>query len=152
MPVTPAQQHLETMYDGLTNLLNSIDEAALNWTPGVPETNSIAILVAHTVGATARWLSNASGSVRMGDRPAEFRTRATIQQTLALVEQARADTANWFATIERQDPSAERPYLGENTQTTVAWCVEHAVAHAHEHWGQIQLTAQLAMAAVGTKS
>jgi hypothetical protein len=26
---------------------------------------------------------------------------------------------------------------------TAAWCVEHALAHAGEHWGQIQLTAQL---------
>ncbi len=152
MPVTPAQQHLDAMYDRITDLLNTLDDAALNWTPGLPETNSIAILVAHTVGATGRWLSNAAGSVRMGDRPAEFRTSATIQQALALVTQAKADSSTWFATIERQDPSAERPYLGENEQTTVAWCVEHAVAHAHEHWGQIQLTAQLALAGAGTKS
>src|SRR4051794_38754842 len=113
------------MYGHLLDLLGSIDEPTLNWTPGIPETNSIAILVAHSVGATARWLSNAAGNPRMGDRPAEFRTRATPAQTKAIVEQARQDAQTWFATIAQLDPETPRPMLGENQQTTLAWCVEH---------------------------
>jgi len=152
VPVNAVSQHLDVMYGHLLDLLSSIDEPSLNWTPGIPETNSIAILVAHTVGATARWLSNAAGNPRVGDRPAEFRTRATPAQAVALVQQARADASTWLATVEGLDPATPRPMLGENEQTTVAWCVEHALSHAHEHWGQIQLTLQLAQAATGTKS
>ena len=152
MPVSASLQHLDTMYGHLLDLLNSTDDGTLNWAPGVAETNSIAILVAHVVGATARWLSNAAGNPRLGDRPAEFRTRAAPAQAVALVEQARQDAHSWFTTIDRLDPNDERPMLGENEQTTVGWCVAHAVTHAHEHWGQIQLTLQLAEAATGTKS
>ena len=31
----------------------------------------------------------------------------------------------------------------EEIELSLAWCVEHALIHAGEHWGQIQLTAQL---------
>jgi hypothetical protein len=139
------------MYERLQLLLSTLDEAALNWSPGLPETNSIAVLVAHTVGATARWLSNAAGDPRLGDRPAEFRTRATPADAIALIEKARADARTWLTIIARINPEEQRPVLGEETSTTVAWCVEHALTHAHEHWGQIQLTHQLAEAAIGTK-
>jgi uncharacterized damage-inducible protein DinB len=142
--VNASLQHLDTLYARLLDLLRSIDEEALNQTPGVPETNSIAVLVAHTVGASARWLSNAAGDFRRGDRAAEFRTRTTPAEAIALVEQARQDAHAWFATLDSIDPSAARPMLGEDGQTTVAWCVEHALTHAYEHWGQIQLTLQLA--------
>jgi uncharacterized damage-inducible protein DinB len=152
VPVSPSLQHLDTLYQRLLDLLNGIDERALNWKPGVPETNSIAILVAHTVGATGRWLSNAAGDPRMGDRPAEFRTHATPAQAIALVQQARADAHGWLGAVEGLDPATPRPRLGEHGQTTLAWCVEHASTHAYEHWGQIQLTLQLAQAANGASS
>jgi uncharacterized damage-inducible protein DinB len=144
--------HLDTLYEHLLQVLDTLDDDSLNFTPGVDETNSIAILVAHIVGATARWLSNAAGNPRMGDRPAEFRTRATTDQARALIQQARADARQWFETISTLDPGTERPMLGDNTTTTVAWCVAHAITHAHEHWGQILITNQLAKAGVGTKS
>jgi hypothetical protein len=32
---------------------------------------------------------------------------------------------------------------GTSQDVTIAWCVEHAIIHVGEHWGQIQLTAQL---------
>jgi uncharacterized damage-inducible protein DinB len=152
VPVRPALQHLDTLYQRLLDLLNDIDEPALNWKPAIAETNSIAILVAHTVGATGRWLSNAAGDPRMGDRPAEFRTRATPAEAIALVRQARVDARDWLGAVEGLDPATPRPMLGEHEQTTLAWCVEHALTHAHEHWGQIQLTLQLAQAANGSRS
>ncbi|HET6316321.1 MAG TPA: DinB family protein [Chloroflexota bacterium] len=150
--MNPSLDHIDIMYGRLLDLLRTTDEATLNWTPGVPETNSIAILVAHTVGATTRWLSRAAGDFRRGDRPAEFRTRTTPAQAIAVVEQAKEGAPTWFAALDGLDPSTPRPIEDENEQQTVAWCVEHALTHAHEHWGQIQLTLQLARAALGNKS
>ncbi len=150
VPVNPSLDHIDSMYGRLLDLLRTTDEATLNWTPGVPETNSIAILVAHTVGSTTRWLSRAAGDFRRGDRPAEFRTRATPAEAIALVEQAKQEAPTWFAALEGLDPATPRPL--EDEAPTVAWCVEHALTHAHEHWGQIQLTLQLAQAALTSKS
>jgi hypothetical protein len=39
--------------------------------------------------------------------------------------------------------SVHRLSSGTDATVCVAWCVEHAVIHAGEHWGQIQLTRQL---------
>jgi hypothetical protein len=103
-------------------------------------------MTAHLVGATGRWLSHGAGNRMPGDRDAEFRARSTPDESIALVTQARADARGWFATLDGVDPGASRASFGVNDRTedvSAAYCVEHALVHAFEHWGQIQLTRQL---------
>jgi uncharacterized damage-inducible protein DinB len=133
---------LDTLYGHLLELLATLDDDALNWSPPVPDTNSVAVLVAHMLGATARWLSRATGHEVSTDRAAEFSSRATRESAVRLVEQAREDAHGWLEAMENVDPATERVVL-PGWNVSAAFCVVHALAHAHEHWGQILLTRQL---------
>jgi uncharacterized damage-inducible protein DinB len=137
---------LDRLVDGLTELLRHLDSDAINWSPPFDGTNSIAAMTAHLVGATGRWLSHGAGNRRPGVREAEFRARSTPDESIALVARARADARSRFATLDGVDPGASRASFGVNDRTedvSAAYCVEHALVHAFEHWGQIQLTRQL---------
>ncbi|MCA1646820.1 MAG: DinB family protein [Chloroflexi bacterium] len=142
------QAVLDELYEDLTELVRELDTETINWAPPVAQTNSIAAMVSHLVGATGRWLSHAAGDRRQGDREAELHAAATADELIALIDQARADARAWFARIEGIDPSTMRPdwrpgqHAGRSS--SAAWCVQHALIHAGEHWGQIQLTRQLA--------
>jgi uncharacterized damage-inducible protein DinB len=138
---------LEEMYDHLAELIRPLDEACLNWSPPIPETNSIAALVVHIAGSIDNWLGRALDEPVQRDRDAEFRARHDVETLLALVGQSRRRIRERFERLEAVDPGTERRVrrlLSEGELSlTVAWCVEHAVIHAGEHWGQIQLTRQL---------
>ena len=138
---------LEELYDHLSELIRPLDEACLNWSPPVPETNSIAVLVVHIAGSIDNWLGRALDEAVHRDRDAEFRARHNAEALGAVVEQSRRRVRERFARLEAVDPATERrvrrQQADEETPLTVAWCVEHAVIHAGEHWGQIQLNRQL---------
>jgi hypothetical protein len=139
---------LEEMYDGLVELLRPLDDDCLNWTPPAPDTNSIAALTAHIVGSMNNWLSRALAEPVARDRDAEFGNRGSAADLIALVEASRERSREQFARLDAIDPGTIRqtrrsiPYP-HDTEATVAWCVEHAIIHAGEHWGQIQLNRAL---------
>ncbi|HET8628649.1 MAG TPA: DinB family protein [Thermomicrobiales bacterium] len=142
-----SQDVLEELYAALLALLRDLGDAALNWRPPLPETNSIAALVHHTVGATESWLSRALDEPVDRDRDAEFRASATAAEAVALVERSRERVRAQFARLAAVEPGTVRHVRrldrAEAQPLTAAWCVEHALIHAGEHWGQIQLTRQL---------
>lgn len=137
----------DELCDGLAGLLSTLDEAALNWAPLGDETNSVAALVRHVVGSMDAWLARACGEPLERDRAAEFRYRGTAADLLALLERSRAETRRRLERLATMDLAETVRYrrLGAAAETDLsrAWCVEHALIHAGEHWGQIQLTAQL---------
>src|SRR5919202_597895 len=122
---------LEEMYDHLAELIGPLDEACLNWSPPVPETNSIAALVVHIAGSIDNWLGRAVDEPVQRDRDAEFRARHDAEALGAVVEQSRGRIREWFARLEAVDPGTvrrvRRLQLDGETPHTVAWCVEHAV-------------------------
>jgi uncharacterized damage-inducible protein DinB len=138
---------LDELYDDLIKFLSRLDEACLNWTPPAPETNSIAALVRHVVGSNEAWLARAVDEPVVRDRDAEFRARGTAESLSSEVERSRTDSRRRFALLDTIDPSTVRSVRRLNapeiSEKTVAWCVTHALIHAGEHWGQIQLNAQL---------
>jgi len=138
---------LEEMYDGMVALIRPLDAECLNWTPSIPETNSIAALVRHTMGSLEGWFARAVGEPVQRNREAEFRARHTADELIALIEQSRAESRRRLAMLDGVDLSALRRYrrinATEDEDLSVAWCVEHAIIHAGEHWGQIQLNRQL---------
>lgn len=137
---------LEEMYQNLIELLEKLDDDAVNWSPPVDETNTITAMVTHTVGATNGWLSRAVGTPIQRDRDAEFRGRASVDGLVKLIRDGRAQARDYFARLADADPatirSVRRLSRGEDQDVSIGWCVEHALLHAGEHWGQIQLTAQ----------
>ena len=138
---------LEEMYDHLAELIRPLDEACLNWSPPIPETNSIAALVVHIAGSIDNWLGRALDEPVQRDRDAEFRARHDAEALLASIEQSRRRIRERFERLEAVDPGIERRVRRLQSEgeasLTAAWCVEHAVIHAGEHWGQIQLNRQL---------
>jgi hypothetical protein len=49
--------------------------------------------------------------------------------------------------VRRVRRAIPRPH---ETEATVAWCIEHAIIHAGEHWGQIQLNRSLFLHRAGS--
>jgi uncharacterized damage-inducible protein DinB len=141
---------LEELYDHLTEAIRPLDSTTLNWKPGITESNSIAALVRHTIASTDAWFSRAMNEPVTRDRDEEFRFQAGAQELVDQVVAARGRLRDQFTRLESVDPAEIRRYMRlgrqEESSLSVAWCVEHAIVHAAEHWGQIQLTIQLAKA------
>jgi uncharacterized damage-inducible protein DinB len=138
---------IEEMLDAMVELVRPLDVDCLNWTPAAPETNSIAAMVVHTCGSIDSWLSRALVETIEREREAEFRARADAGALVERIERCRVETRRRLAALEPVDPatvrSVRRLSSGRDSEVSVAWCVEHAIIHAGEHWGQIQLTRQL---------
>ncbi|MGH2459384.1 MAG: DinB family protein [Chloroflexota bacterium] len=137
---------LEELYADLEELVRSLDADCLNWTPPIPETNSMSALVTHTAGSVDSWLSRALGEPLKRDREAEFRVTRTADELVATIERSRAETRQRFARLEQSDLAmlrhVRRMSTNREEDVSLAWCIEHALIHAGEHWGQIQLNRQ----------
>jgi uncharacterized damage-inducible protein DinB len=138
---------LEELFENVLELVRPLDPDCLNWTPPIPETNSIAALVTHTMGSIDYWLARAVGETAQRDRDAEFRARHTADELVDLVEHARSEARRRFALLDGADlgrvKAIRRLSINQEIDVTAGWCLEHAVIHAGEHWGQIQLNRQL---------
>jgi hypothetical protein len=137
----------DEQFDAMVALLRQLSVECLNWTPEAPETNSIAAMVTHTCGSIDSWLARALVESIERDRDAEFQARADAAALVARVERCRSETRRRVAALAEIDPATVRAVRrlsrGDDQRVSVAWCVEHALVHAGEHWGQIQLTKQL---------
>ena len=134
---------LEEMFDDLAALLGSLEPDCANWAAPEPNANSIADLVRHVAGSLDAWLSRALDEPFERDRDAEFAAFHSPDELLALVERSWAKILQQFAKLDAIDPDTVRRFrrldADNQTERTVAWCVAHAVIHAGEHWGQIQV-------------
>ncbi len=135
---------LQEIYTDLAKLLLEIDDDEANWRPPVEDTNSIAAMVRHTVGATGMWLARAAGEEIQRDRDAEFRASDSSANLASAVDGAVETARQRFAQLASVDPgTVRRVGLRSGTgELTAAACLARALAHAGEHWGQIQLTHQ----------
>jgi len=138
---------LEELHDGMIELVTPMDEESLNWRPAMPDANSIAVLVRHVIGSISAWCSRALGEPFERDRDAEFRSHDTATSLVEALEESRVTVRELFARLDPLDPGIERTVTRrqgtEEVPVTVGWCVAHAVGHAGEHWGQIQLNRDL---------
>ena len=150
MPAVPTidalREVLEESLDEIRQGIADLSVEELNATPAGGETNSIAVIVTHALGATQSWLSLAMGaSLPPRDRPAEFRavaddgfaawTEDRIARCLSVLDgapwdPARMGTPNW------SPQRAEQP-------RTAAYAAAHALAHLGEHVGHLHMTREL---------
>ena len=135
-------ESLDEIRRGIADL--SVEE--LNAAPAGGETNPIAVIVTHALGATLSWLSLAVGApLPSRDRDAEFRTVADegfatwtegmIGRCLGVLDGAswdpsRTGTPNW------------NPHLASEPRTA-AYAATHALAHLGEHVGHLHMTRDL---------
>ena len=118
----------------------SLDE--LNWTPA-PETNSIAVLVVHTLGSEAEVLRVVAKAPGVRDRDAEFRVSANdAEDLLREIDQADSYLEAIAPRITAENLAEELPRGDRPPQSGLHWLITN-YGHAREHLAHIQLTKQL---------
>jgi uncharacterized damage-inducible protein DinB len=140
---------LEELFGHIAELVRPLDEATLNWRPLASDTNSIAALVYHVADSTNVWLARAVGETleRGRDREEQFRRRDSAPNLVAALEAGQVQARRRFGLLDGVDLSrtvqVTRVVAPQPHEVSLAWCIEHALAHVSEHWGAIQLTKQL---------
>ena len=123
--------------------VRGLDVDALNWTPLVQETNSVAALVHHMWGVERFFVRQAVGGHDIGrDRDAEFAARAgTAEELERLLDEAQRDTEATLEALGADQLAEQREVRG--TAWTVEGLLLYAVSHLSEHLGHLELTRQL---------
>ena len=140
----------EEMFEQMAGFVGALSDDVLNWRPPAADANTIAALVTHVCGSTNQWLSRAVGETVQRNRDAEFQRSGAAADLVALIEQTRAELRRRIGLMDGRDLSktltvtrAGGAHAGATQEVSLAWCLEHALVHAGEHWGHIQLTQQL---------
>jgi hypothetical protein len=132
----------QTVHSQLRDEVRDCSPEELNWQPA-PETNSIAVLVVHTLGSEAEVLRVAASVPGERDRPAEFRVTASeATELIKEIDEADSYLEAMAPRITAADLAAERPRGDRPAQTCLHWLVTN-YGHAREHLAHIQLTRQL---------
>ena len=140
--VAEIAEGFQTVHSQLRDEVRGCSPEELNWKPA-PETNSIAVLVVHTLGSEAEVLRVAANVPGERDRPSEFRATATNgEQLLKEIDQADSYLEALAPRITAEDLAAERPRGDRPAQPCLRWLLNN-YGHAREHLAHIQLTRQL---------
>ena len=140
--VAKIAEQFQVVHGLLRDEVRGLSAEELNWKPA-PETNSIAVLVVHTLGSEAEVLRVAANVPGERDRPAEFRVAATdAEDLLREIDQADAYIEAMAPRITAEDLAAERPRGDRPPETGLHWLLTN-YGHAREHLAHIQLTKQL---------
>jgi hypothetical protein len=140
---------LQVLHESLGEIRKGIADLSveeLNARPAGGNTNSIAVITAHSLGSTRSWLSLALGLPQPPrDRAAEFKTVAgtdfaawTEQAIMSIF--ALLDGATW-------DPNSSGVPSWSNSQgatpRSAPYSLGHALAHLGEHVGHLHMTREL---------
>lgn len=139
------RQSFREQHATLREIIEGLDAEALNWKPA-DETNSLAVLYTHMLGAEDSLLAAALGEAVDRDRDAEF--RISVPDADALLRRIDEVEANTLARIDRltaEDLGTVRKRAGDRLgrEKLGSWWVLHALTHNGEHLGQALLTKQL---------
>jgi len=136
-------ERLQNCHNDILHEVDGLTPAALDWSPG-PDMNSISVLVFHLTGAERFWIGDVAAQDSSNrDRDAEFKVKGLDSTTL---NKRLADTLEYArSALEKMSlhDLETRRLLPDGREFTVAWALLHALEHATEHLGQIQLTRQL---------
>lgn len=135
---------LQGCHNDIHEALDALPPEALDWSPG-KDMNSISVLVVHLTGAERFWIGDVAAQEPSNrNRESEFKVKGLGTEIL----KKRLDEALSYAkvTLEKfslQDLEIPRRSPPTDREFTVGWALLHALEHATEHKGQIQLTRQL---------
>ena len=146
--ITAAREILD---DSLAELRVAVVGATadeLNRRPAGPDTNSIAVLVVHSLTSTRMWLTVAVGApLPVRDRDAEFVTVTESEAALLAFLDQMADECRALLAVDAPfDAAVERATHHRSDAPDVAqagWALLHALEHLREHVAHTQLTRQL---------
>jgi hypothetical protein len=142
-----ARQMYEVSVKDLRGSLEGLGAEGLNWRPEAPETNSVAVLASHALGACRAWVCMAVDAPPPDrSREAEFQSEfETEARALAFVDDVAADTVRIIDEAAAPDWASTRPMNNrpDAPQMTRAFAIMHAMEHLREHVAHLQLTRQL---------
>ncbi|MCA9877172.1 MAG: DinB family protein [Thermomicrobiales bacterium] len=139
--VAKITEQFKAVHDQLREEVRGLDSESLNWKPA-PDTNSIAVLVVHTLGSEAEVYRIVANVPSDRDREAEFTVAQDQADLLARLDAADALLDDLSARITAADLAATRPRRQNAPETGLHWLVTN-YGHAREHLAHIQLTRQL---------
>ena len=134
---------LQSCHNDIHKTLEGLPLEALDWVPG-KDTNSISVLIFHLTGAERFWIGDVAAQEPSDrNRDSEFKVkelgtgalRKRLDDSLAYAKTALEKFAIQDLELQRRSPQTDREF-------TVGWALLHALEHATEHKGQIQLTRQ----------
>jgi hypothetical protein len=132
---------LKDAHDRFRQVVTGLTPEQLNATLGA-ETNSIAVLTIHALGAERQVLELVSEQDPARDRDAEFRTRAdSAQQLLDALD--RADTLVDEIVPKLTPQQLEQPFFRNDLTLAGARWLIRAFGHVREHAAHAELTKQL---------
>jgi hypothetical protein len=136
--------NLRELGDGFRQVAADLPPAALDWSPG-PEMNSIAVLLAHTAGSLRYWVGEVVGlDPAHRDRPSEFRTAGVgAADLLQRFDDAVEHAEGVLDRLAAADLAASHFAQIQEREVSLAWALDHALAHTGTHLGHVQLTRQL---------
>jgi uncharacterized damage-inducible protein DinB len=130
--------------DELNTAIEGLSAEALNWRPA-PDTNSIATMATHALGASRLWLRLAMGlSLPERIRDAEFRAVAEdAKEFRAFAQRMSRDCLDALQSSREIDWSAMRETQGRGgdapAEVTAAYALIHATEHLRGHVDQVSL-------------
>ncbi|HEV3233369.1 MAG TPA: DinB family protein [Candidatus Dormibacteraeota bacterium] len=139
------QEQYREVYGALLEVIASLPAEAMDWPP-YTNANSIAVLVTHILGNQLETLRTVSGVPTDRNRDAEFRVQGASSDSLRdLVVGAEAVMAQLTPQItsEQLEAMIRRPSASTSEARTGLYHLNHSIAHAREHLGQIWMTRDL---------
>jgi uncharacterized damage-inducible protein DinB len=141
------EEYLKRMqigHEDIHKALEGLPPEALDWMPG-PDTSTISVLIFHLTGAERYWIGDiAAQDPSHRDRDAEFKVHDVgIEALKKRLDDSLAYARKTLENFTLQDLEAPRTVPRDNSKTTVAGALLHALEHMTLHLGHIQITRQL---------
>jgi len=121
--------------------VRGLDRGTLNWRP-LPQANSIAVLIAHTLGAEQEMIRAVRALATDRDRDDEFGVELDAAALLAMLDQADLDLEENLLAVTSADLTEMRPRGDRPPLPGIVWLLGN-YGHAREHLAQAELTKQL---------
>lgn len=131
----------KSVHKSMREHVTDMDHGTLNWRP-LPNANSIAVLVAHTLASERDLLLAVRKIQHERDREAEFKVELDASDLLAMLDGADKDLDEHLPSVTPADLTEMRPRGDRPPQPGIQWLM-HNYGHAREHQAQIELTKQL---------
>ena len=129
------------VHEGMRSHVRGMDEGTLNWKP-LPQANSIAVMIAHSLGSEREMIRAVRSLTTERDREAEFRGEASEADLLALLDEADREFDEQAASLTVADLTELRPRGDRPPKPGLEWLLSN-YGHVREHLAQIELTKQL---------
>lgn len=134
-------REFHNVHECLREQVRGLDRGTVNWRP-LPKANSIAVLVAHTLGSEREMIRSVRSQPPTRDRDSEFKVEMEAADLLALLDQADKDLDDYLDTATAADLTDPRPRGHRPPRPGLEWLVTN-YGHAREHLAQLELTKQL---------